>query len=102
MIQRPGRLRLTLKSRQTIVIRDEIVGKNFDGDITSDANVTRAINLPHAARPDQRDDLIAAEVRAGGEGHGLWIRIAAAGVCEVKNLFVARRGSAWWAGAGIS
>ena len=70
MIQRRERLRFALETRQAIGIVGERVRQNLDRDLASQLRVARAIHLAHAAGTEYRDDLIRAEARAEGQGHG--------------------------------
>ena len=44
-------------------------GQDFDGDVTAQSRVSRAIDFPHAAGAKGRDDFIGTEVRSSGKWH---------------------------------
>ncbi len=78
MGERSDRSRLMLEPKQTIGIGAECDRKDFDGDIATEAWVTRPIDLTHAACAERREDFVGAEARPGGEGQavGLYERAA--------------------------
>src|ERR1700676_1641755 len=47
----------------------ELGGGNLDSYVAIQARIARAVDLAHAARADGRENLIGAQVVAGGEGH---------------------------------
>ena len=59
----------TLKAGETFGIVREQVREDFQGHIPAELRVPGAVDLTHAARADERDDLILAEPRTGGDGH---------------------------------
>ena len=73
MIQRREDLCFPLKTRETIGIIGEEVGKDLDRDVTLQLRVSRAIDLPHAAGPKGGEDFVRAEAGTGGEGTNCWI-----------------------------
>ena len=55
------------ESLHAIRIGAERRRNDFDGHITPEACVSRAIHLAHAARPEERHDFKCAETNAGRE-----------------------------------
>jgi len=47
----------------------QIVGKNFDRNLATEFGIPSPVDLAHAARADRREDLVEAELTAGGQGH---------------------------------
>ena len=88
VIQRGEQFCFTLESRQSIGIARERVGQYFDRDLALQPRIFRVIHLAHAARAQERDDLISAESSAGGErlipveGSAVdYMLVASAGCC---------------------
>ena len=63
MIQRGHRARFALEPFR------KLLAGNLDGDRAVEARVARLVHFPHAARANEREDLIGTELRAGREGH---------------------------------
>src|SRR2546428_6144786 len=63
------RARSVLKALQPRGIRRDRFGEDLDRDVAPETRVARAINLPHAAGADRRDDFIGTEARADRESH---------------------------------
>ena len=64
------RLRLPLEALADLGGFERCCGQDLDRDRAVEARVAGAIDLPHSARADRREDLVGAEARAGCEGHG--------------------------------
>src|SRR5688572_10772379 len=58
MAQAAGGLSLTLESFDALIVRREVRGQNLDGDLSIYLWITRAIDLAHSARSEQRTDLV--------------------------------------------
>ena len=58
VIQRCKDFRFALKSRKPLGILGKYTGQDFDRDFTLQPRVARAIDFPHTARADQRDNLV--------------------------------------------
>jgi len=58
MVQRRQDLRFLVETCKPFGIGREEVRQDFERDVTMELRVTRAINLAHAARTEQRDDLV--------------------------------------------
>ncbi len=75
VVQQPGAgqdgPRLALETLTEFDIAGQMLGQHLDGDSAVELSVVREIDLPHPARAEQADDLVAAEPGAGGEGHQL-------------------------------
>src|SRR5258707_276821 len=69
MIQAGDGLGLALKTLSENGIFGEMRRKNFDGDSTVQARVSRAVNFPHAARAKRRKDFVRPEFGASGQTH---------------------------------
>ncbi len=69
MIQGGQDVRLSLETRQTSLVADEVLGQDLDRDIAFQLGVRRAVDLTHASRTERRGDLVRAELRAGLQSH---------------------------------
>jgi len=58
VIERREQLRLALKPSHALGIIGERLRQKFESDVPSERQVACAINLAHAARTEQRDDLV--------------------------------------------
>ena len=52
------------------LVGTELGGKHLDGDVAAEARIMGSIHLPHAAFPEQLDDLVGAQPGAGLLRHG--------------------------------
>jgi hypothetical protein len=89
LAQRPAFEQLRDQVRQAVVRADVVYGEdvgmvqrfeasdvaveNFNGDIAADAGIARAVNLAHAARAEQGDNLIRTKTGAGSQPHAIAI-----------------------------
>ena len=64
------RLRLALEPRERVGIGRDGLRQHLDRDVAIQLPVARAVDLPHSARAQRREDLVGAEAGAGGERHG--------------------------------
>ena len=60
--QRPG---FSFEAGQSIGIAGERVGQHLDGDVASEARVAGAVDLSHATRAEDREELVVAQTGAG-------------------------------------
>jgi hypothetical protein len=60
MVERGQRLRLALEAGHALRIAGELVGENFQRDVTVELGVARAVDLPHSAFADQGGHFIRA------------------------------------------
>ena len=67
VVQGREQLGLTLEPREAIRIVREDLGQDFDGDLTPEVGVRRAVHFAHAAHTDLAVDFVRAEARAGGQ-----------------------------------
>ena len=58
VIQSRGRTGLPLKAFQILIIRRQVAGEEFDGNIAAQASVAGAIHLAHAARSERAGNFI--------------------------------------------
>ena len=58
MIQRCERACFAAEARQPFRISRELIGEGLDGDVAAEFAIVGAINLAHAARPQQGQDAI--------------------------------------------
>ena len=65
MVERGQRTRLALESRNGIGVGRNPRRHDLDRHVASEAHITRPVDFPHAAGSEQRDDLVAADPRAG-------------------------------------
>src|SRR5207249_6484957 len=77
MIDCACRARLLLEATQPIGVLSEHRRQDLDGDLARDARIAGAIDLPHPARPEGRDDFVMTNAGAGGEDQGceLYVRL---------------------------
>ncbi len=69
IVQRGNCACFVLEAPPRFRVRDERGREHLDGDRAIESRVASAVHLPHAARPELRDDLVRAEARAGFERH---------------------------------
>ncbi len=67
MIERRQNPGLALEARHLIRASRRGAGDHLDGDVAAELGVTRPVHLAHAARPDERHDLVLAQPPAGGQ-----------------------------------
>ena len=67
--ERRDGFRLALEPRESNGIRGDAVGEHLHRDVSVELPVARAVDLAHAAGAERREDLVAAEAGARGEGH---------------------------------
>ena len=65
VVQQRQNLGFPFEARKAIGIRGQKRGKNFDGDVAIQSGVACAIDLSHAARTDEVDNLEDSEPNAG-------------------------------------
>ena len=78
MVQRRGGVGLLLESMEAVGVGGKRGGQHLDRHVATQARVTCAVDVAHAARANDPDDFIGAEPLAGEEGHGatLILRVA--------------------------
>src|SRR4029453_906739 len=69
MIQRGEHLRLPAEARQPFGILRHAVRQRFHRDVAAEACIPRTIDLTHAARAEQGNDLVRTELRSWSERH---------------------------------
>ena len=69
VIQRGEQLRFPLEPLSPLFTFKELFRQDLDRDISREARVLRLVDLPHPSRADLAEDLVRAELRAGGERH---------------------------------
>ena len=92
MVQRGEDLGLPAESGEPLGIVRERGRKDFQRDVATELGVRRAIDLPHAAAANQRQNLITAETGACGQGHEsraivATVPVAAKGNAVKRNWF---------------
>ena len=70
MRQSRDTLCLALKTRAAIGITGNVIGKDFNRDRAIETGVPGFVDLPHAPGINKAEDLVRAEPRASGKGHG--------------------------------
>ena len=65
---RPGFL---LEAAQPVGVGAHLGRQHLDGHVPPEPRVPRPVDLAHPSEPDQVEDLVRPETRAGREGHGL-------------------------------
>jgi hypothetical protein len=56
---------------ERVRIAGKVIGQDLDGDFAAQPCVPGAIDLPHAARAQRREDFVRPETEAGGKCHGV-------------------------------
>ena len=69
MVQRRGGFRFLDKPLAAGLVGHAVVREDLDGDFAVEPRIAGAIHLTHAACADEREHLIRAEARPGGQGH---------------------------------
>ena len=64
MIERREDLRFTGKARESLRVRSEELGQDFDCHVAIELGVARAIHLAHAAGAEDGEDCVGAETSA--------------------------------------
>ena len=67
MIQAREKACLALESLPSLLTLQEIFPDDLHGDVAIQARVPRAVDLPHPARAERREDLVGTETGAGVE-----------------------------------
>src|SRR5262249_19779899 len=70
VLHRGEQLRLAFEPREALRIARQALGQRLDRHRAAEAGVARPIDFPHAAAAERGKDLVIAEARAGGQGHG--------------------------------
>ena len=70
MIEGAGGPRLQLEALHATTVARQFPRNDFHGDLPAEARVTSSIDLPHTAGSEQRQQLVASELRAWPERHG--------------------------------
>jgi hypothetical protein len=65
MVERGERLSLPFEPGMPIRIISQQIGQDLEGDVAIELRVARAVDLAHAARADEREHFVRAEVRPG-------------------------------------
>ena len=68
--ERRHRLRLGLEAGERVGVIGEVLGQDLDRHVALEAGIAGAVDLPHPAGAERRDDLVRAEAVAGREAHG--------------------------------
>ena len=87
MIESAGSTGLLFKAMQSIWIRRKIRCQDFDGDISPQTGVARAVDFTHSARAQGRDNLIWPKSCSSGDRH---IRTQAEGLLSYGAVFYLR------------
>ena len=66
MVERGCGLRFLHEAPTAALVCDSFSGEHLDGDVTIQSRVARTIHLTHAARANQREHFIRAELGPGG------------------------------------
>src|SRR5262249_34444857 len=69
MIQRREHLRFALEAGESIGIERELRRQDLERDVTTELGIVRAIHVAHAARSEQRHDLVGTETNARRDRH---------------------------------
>ena len=69
MVQRGERKGFAFEAREALRVGGELVGQDFDGDVTAEANVARQPDAAHAAIAERRGHLVGPYPVTHGEAH---------------------------------
>ncbi len=96
MIQRGGRARFLIESREATRVAGEGRRQYLDRDVTNEPSVPRPIDFAHAARAEGREDFVGTEAGAGSEGQTVELYVQGAGVqgCSVQGAGCSVQGAA--------
>ena len=86
MVQGRDGPRLALEAGQAIGVLGDLVGEDLDRDLAAQAGVAGAVDLPHAAGPEEVDDLVRPESGSGQKRH---VRASGSEACDgdyTRNL----------------
>src|SRR5438309_935753 len=72
MMKRGQKPRLPLEAGHPFGIEREQGGKNLERHFPSEPRIASAVDLPHAACADRREDLVGTDPGSGSQGHGMW------------------------------
>jgi hypothetical protein len=61
---------LAFETNETFLVLQELLGKDFDSNVSSAFGVAGSIDFSHSTRTDRLDDFVLAELGSRGEGHG--------------------------------
>ena len=61
--------RLTPEAGEPLHVMTPVVGEDLQGDVAFQRRVARAVDLPHPARAEQRDDVVGTKAVARRERH---------------------------------
>jgi hypothetical protein len=75
MVQRGERASLALEAGQAILLACDGFRNDLDGNISTELQVTSAIDFAHPALADWGDNLVPTEPSARGERHGEALRL---------------------------
>jgi hypothetical protein len=75
MIERRSGTRFPFEAALAIAIEAECGWQDFDGDLSAQARIARAIDLAHAAGPDEADDFVRTQASACCKNHGWLARL---------------------------
>ena len=84
MVQRRERLSLACEPGESFGLASKFVWQDFERDVTIQFRIASAVDLPHPALADMRNDFVDAEPGAGCEGQVL------------QNYVAALNASAFW------
>ena len=73
MVQRRERLRFACEPGESVGVASKCVWQDFERDVTIQFRIASAVDLPHPALADMRNDFVDAEPGAGCEGQVLRI-----------------------------
>jgi hypothetical protein len=56
-------------SRDAVLVLEELLGKDLDGEVPLELRVARPVDLAHAPRAERGENLVLAQSHARGEAH---------------------------------
>src|SRR5579863_3070264 len=71
MIKRSEYLRFAVEARHALSVSCEGFGQNFQGYVTPQLGIARAVDFSHSARAEWRENLVRSEPGSGNERHGV-------------------------------
>jgi hypothetical protein len=73
VVQRREQVCFACEASRVVGVAHNDLRKHFDGYLALELRIERAINLPHAARANPRDDLVGSELCADIDGHAIFL-----------------------------
>src|SRR5579863_6294556 len=95
VIERSEYLRFAVEARHALCVSCEGFGQNFQGYVTPQLGIARAVDFSHSAHAERRENFVGSEPGSGNERHGvatLYVRESCRGRSLRQSLKVSFRG----------